>query len=146
MKLSINSWGKLVRTKKEQLTDTAQNYFHLLSQFAKLKRTNDMNILIVEHVVQELTSSTCGLFQLYFYKSIFDPEEKSKIKNHETLNKKTIETILNEIFTTDVDENEQVIETFKKEYDLENLFIFLGIKNLKSQINQFISHLTVLEK
>ena len=146
MKLSINSWGKLVRTKKEQLTDTAQNYFHLLSQFAKLKRTNDMNILIVEHVVQEFTSSTCGLFQLYFYKSIFDPEEKSKIKNHETLNKKTIETILNEIFTTDVDENEQVIETFKKEYDLENLFIFLGIKNLKSQINQFISHLTVLEK
>ena len=146
MKLSINSWGKLVRTKKEQLTDTAQNYFHLLSQFAKLKRTNDMNILIVEHAVQELTSSTCGLFQLYFYKSIFDPEEKSKIKNHETLNKKTIETILNEIFTTDVDENEQVIETFKKEYDLENLFIFLGIKNLKSQINQFISHLTVLEK
>ena len=146
MKLSINSWGKLVRTKKEQLTDTAQNYFHLLSQFTKLKRTNDMNILIVEHVVQEFTSSTCGLFQLYFYKSIFDPEEKSKIKNHETLNKKTIETILNEIFTTDVDENEQVIETFKKEYDLENLFIFLGIKNLKSQINQFISHLTVLEK
>ena len=146
MKLSINSGGKLVRTKKEQLTDTAQNYFHLLSQFAKLKRTNDMNILIVEHVVQEFTSSTCGLFQLYFYKSIFDPEEKSKIKNHETLNKKTIETILNEIFTTDVDENEQVIETFKKEYDLENLFIFLGIKNLKSQINQFISHLTVLEK
>ena len=146
MKLSINSWGKLVRTKKEQLTDTAQNYFHLLSQFAKLKRTNDMNILIVEHVVQEFTSSTCGLFQLYFYKSIFDPEEKSKIKNHETLNKKTIETILNEIFTTDVDENEQVIETFKKEYNLENLFIFLGIKNLKSQINQFISHLTVLEK
>ena len=118
MKFSINSWGKLVHTKKEQLTDTAQNYFHLLSQFAKLKRTNDMNILIVEHVVQELTSSTCGLFQLYFYKSIFDPEEKSKIKNHETLNKNTIETILNEIFTTDVDENEQVIEKFKKEYDL----------------------------
>ena len=146
MKFSINSWGKLVHTKKEQLTDTAQNYFHLLSQFAKLKRTNDMNILIVEHVVQEFTSSTCGLFQLYFYNSIFDPEEKSKIKNHETLNKNTIETILNEIFTTDVDENEQVIETFKKEYDLENLFIFLGIKNLKSQINQFISHLTVLEK
>ena len=47
-----------------------------------------MNILIVEHAVQELTSSTCDLFQLYFYKNIFDPEEKSKIMNHETLNKK----------------------------------------------------------
>ena len=35
-----------------------------------------MNILIVEHAVQGLNSSTCGLFQLYFYKNIFDPEEK----------------------------------------------------------------------
>ena len=77
-----------------------------------------MNILIVEHAVQELTSSTCGLFQLYFYKNIFDPEEKSKIKNHETLNKKTMQTILNEIFTPDVDQNEQVIEKVKEEYDL----------------------------
>ena len=77
-----------------------------------------MNILIVEHPAQELTSSTCGLFQLYFYKNIFHPEEKSKIVNHETLSKRTIEAILNEIFTTQVNENEQVIEKFKEEYDL----------------------------
>ena len=38
-----------------------------------------MNILIVEHLIQELTSSTCGLFQLYFYKNIFDPQEESKL-------------------------------------------------------------------
>ena len=87
-------------------------------QFGKLKKTNDLNILIVEHPVQELTSSTCSLFQLYFYKNIFDPEEKSKIINHVTLHKRTIEAILNEIFTTDVNETEQVIEKFKEEYDL----------------------------
>ena len=50
-----------------------------------------MNILILEHPVQEITSSTCGLFQFYFYKNIFDPDERSKIINHETLNKKAIE-------------------------------------------------------
>ena len=50
-----------------------------------------MNILILEHPVQEITSSTCGLFQFYFYKNIFDPDESSKIINHETLNKKAIE-------------------------------------------------------
>ena len=49
---------------------------------------------------------------------MFDTEEKSKIINHETLNKRTIEAILNQIFTTDVNENEQVIEKFKEEYDL----------------------------
>ena len=77
-----------------------------------------MNILIVEHPVQELTSSTCGLFQFYFYKNIFDPEEKSKIINHETLNKRSVEPIWNKIFTTNVNENQQVIEKFKEEYEL----------------------------
>ena len=38
-----------------------------------------MNILILDHAVQELTSSTFGLFRLYFYKNIFDPEEKTKL-------------------------------------------------------------------
>ena len=77
-----------------------------------------MNILIVVHPVQELTSRACGLFQLYFYKNIFGPQEKSKIINHKTLNKRTIEAILNEVFTTDVNENEPVIEKFKEEYYL----------------------------
>ena len=44
--------------------------------------------------------------------------KKSKIINHETLNKKTIEEILNEIFSTNVDENKQEVENFRKEYDL----------------------------
>ena len=118
MKFSINSWEKLAHTKKEQLTNTAQNFSHLLAEFSKSKNTNDMNILILEHAVQELTSSICGLFQLYFYKNMFDPKEKSKIINHKTLNKKTVKATLNEFFTTDIDENEDVIENFKKEYDL----------------------------
>ena len=66
-----------------------------------------MNILIVEPPFQEITYSSCRLFQLYFYKSIFDPDEKSKIINHESLNKKTIQKILNGIFSTDVDGNKQ---------------------------------------
>ena len=113
-KFSTDSWEKVAHTKKEQLT----NFFHLLTEFSKLKKTEEMNILILEHPVQEITSSTYELFQLYFYKNIFDPDERSKIINHETLNKKTIEQILNEIFSTDVNQNEHEIENFKKEYDL----------------------------
>ena len=63
MKFSTNDWEKLVHTKKEQLTDTAQNFFHWLSEFSKLKKTNEMNIIIVEHPVQDVTHSSCGLFQ-----------------------------------------------------------------------------------
>ena len=79
MKFSVDSWENMTHTKKEQLTETAQNFFHLLQQFAKLKKTNDMSILILEQPVQNLTSSNCGIFQLYFYKNLFDPDEKSKI-------------------------------------------------------------------
>ena len=69
-----------------------------------------MNILILDNNVQDLTPTNCGLFQLYFYKNLFDPEEKSKIINHENLNKTTIKTVFNEMFTTDVDENKHLIK------------------------------------
>ena len=74
-----------------------------------------MNILILENDVQNLVSSTCGEFQLCFYKDLFDPDEKSKIISHDNLNKKALETIINEIFYKDVDENEHTIQNFKEE-------------------------------
>ena len=74
-----------------------------------------MNILILENDVQNLVSSTCGEFQLCLYKDLFDPDEKSKIISHDNLNKKTLETIINEIFYKDVDENEHTIQNFKEE-------------------------------
>ena len=77
-----------------------------------------MNILILEQPVQDLTSSNSGIFQLYFYKNLFNPDEKSKIINHENLNKWTIEVIFNEIFSTDANENEYLIKKFKDEYNL----------------------------
>ena len=110
MKFLVDSWENMAHTKKEQLTETAQKFFHLLQQFAKIKKTNDMSILILEQPVQDLTSSSCGIFQLYFYENLFDPDEKSKIINHENLNKHTIEVIFNVIFSTDVNENEYLIK------------------------------------
>ena len=110
--------AKNVSKRKDQLTDTAQNFFHLLEQFAKLKQTHYMNILILENQIQDLINPNCGQFQLYFYNNLFDPDEKSKILSHGTLNKTTLETIINEIFSTDIDENEHIIKNFKEEYKL----------------------------
>ena len=45
----------------------------------------------------------CGLFQLYFYKNLFDPDKKSKILNHQTLTKNTLQNRINEIFSMDID-------------------------------------------
>ena len=60
-----------------------------------------MTVLMVDDELQELYSDTCGVFQLYFYKHLFDPDENSKILLDEHLTKKTVETLLNEIFTED---------------------------------------------
>ena len=100
------------------MTDTAQNVFHLLEQFAKLKKSHCMNILILKNQIQDLTSPNCGQFQLYFYKNLFDPHEKSKIISHRTLNKSTLETIINKVFSSDIKENEHIVKNFKEEYNL----------------------------
>ena len=118
MKFCVETWQKMSHNKKDQLTETAQNVFHLLEQFAKLKGTCCMNILILQNQLQDLTSTNCGEFQLYFYKNLFDPNEKSKILSHRTLNKNTLQTLMNEIFSTDIKENEYIIKNFKEKYNL----------------------------
>ena len=85
IKFCVGTWQKMSQKTKDQLTDTAQKFFHLLEQFAKLKKTNCMNLLILENTIQELKSVTCSQFQLYFYKNLFDPDDQSKNLNHEKI-------------------------------------------------------------
>ena len=66
----------------------------------------------VDNQLQKTETDTCGIFQLYFYVSLFNPVENSQIINDKTLTKKTIEKLFNEISTTDKDENESRIEAF----------------------------------
>ena len=80
--------AKNVTQSKRTINKYCTNFSHLLEQFAKLKKTECMNILILENNVESITGSSCGEFQLYFYKNLFDPDKKSKILNHENLNKK----------------------------------------------------------
>ena len=84
-----------------------------------------MNILTLENQIQDLTSPNCRQFQLYLYKNLFDPNEKSKTVRHKTLNKCTLQTIMNETFSTYVKEKEYIVKSFKEEFNLQNLS-FLG--------------------
>ena len=58
------------------------------------------------------------VFSYIFYKNLFDPYERSKILNCQSLTKNTLQITTNEIFSTDLDENEYLIKKFNKEYDL----------------------------
>ena len=52
-------------------------------------------------------SVTCGIFQIYFYDNLFDPDENSKIQDKKRLNKRTIENLLNKIFVFDDQETNE---------------------------------------
>ena len=74
---------------------------------------------MVEDRTQDLNSVTCGVFQIYFYDNLFNPNEKSKIQNQKRLNKRTIETLLNELFILDnQDANEATIRQYAEENNI----------------------------
>ena len=110
MKFCVMSWQKMSQKNKKVIS--------LDGTICKLKKGQCMNILILENRVQNLLSSSCSPFQLYFYKNLFDPDERSKILDHQKLIKNTLETIINEIFSTDISENEYLVKNFKDEYNL----------------------------
>ena len=64
---------------------------------------------MVEDRVQDLNFVTCGIFQIYFYDNLFNPDENSKIQDKKRLNKRTIETLLNELFVLDDQETNEAI-------------------------------------
>ena len=99
IEFNLNACKNLTKKELDSLSDAAQNFFHFVQAFGnKLKLPNLVNIWMVEDRVQDLDLSTCGTFQLYFYDNLFNPDENSKIQDKTRLNKKTIETLLNELF------------------------------------------------
>ena len=74
---------------------------------------------MVEDRIQNLDSVTCGIFQIYFYDNLFNPDQNSKIQNKTKLNKKTIETLLNELFVLDDQEqSEATINEYVNDRDI----------------------------
>lgn len=76
MKFCVEKWRQMPQKIKSQLTETAQNFFNLLEQFAKLKQTRCMNIIILENRVQNLLTVTVDIFNFTFIKTYLIPMKK----------------------------------------------------------------------
>ena len=76
---------------------------------------------MVEDRLQDLDSATWGIFQIYFYENLFNPEENSKIQGNAKLNKKTVEILLNELFSHDDRENEIKMEDYADKLNINIL-------------------------
>ena len=42
---------------------------------------------MVEDRLQDLDSATCGIFQIYFYENMFNPDKNSRIQNDKKFKK-----------------------------------------------------------
>ena len=80
---------------------------HLVNEYGKNRNLrNEVVIQLVNDQLQMVAKDTYEIYQIYFYVNLFNPLENSSILNKKTLNRKTIEKVLNEILSVDRQENE----------------------------------------
>ena len=70
--------AKNVTSSTSSTNNTAQDCFHLLEQFAKLKKTECMNILILQNNVEDLLGSNAVYFNYTFIKTCSIQMKKTK--------------------------------------------------------------------
>ena len=120
MKFNLGACKQLSKKEIYSLSDTAREFFYFVQAFGiKLKLRSFVNIWMVEDRIQDLDSATCGIFQLYFYDNLFNPDKNSKIQNETKLKKSTVETLLNELFSLDDKENEIKMIEYTDELGVE---------------------------
>ena len=127
VRFNLGACKSLSEEEVNSLSDTARNFFRFVQAFQiKLKLRNFVNIWMVEDRIQDLDSSTCGIFQFYFCDNLFNPNENSKIQEDTKLTKRTIETLLNELFSLDdPNNNEQKMEQYATKIGLQFTNIFM---------------------
>ena len=87
---NFNPCKTLSKNEPDALSDTASNFFLFIQGFGnKVKLRNFVNISMVEDRVQNLDSVSFGMFQLYFYDNLFNPNENSKIQDNRNFTERT---------------------------------------------------------
>ena len=135
MTFSTKSSKEIKKKSLDNLVNTEKDFFHLISEFGKLnKQKKEMKIILLDDQLQEPTTDTCEIFQLYSYKSLFDPVRDSKIIDDEFLTKETVTTLLNEIFSKNKEKNEEEMKLFVRDNDLlTNMYNCIQITSVNQQ-------------
>ena len=102
LKFSMNAYEKLAENKIKKLSESAQDFFHLIHNLGKNKQlTNFVKVWVFESPIQMPKTVTCGPFQIYFYENLFFPDKNSKVHSYKKLTNSATETLINEPFTLD---------------------------------------------
>ena len=118
LKFSVIEYEKI--RNGHRLTPLVQDLLHLMNEFGKLHKIKDIiKVHLIDDQLQKIETDTCGMFQLYFYFNLFMSLENSSIINDKKLSKSTIEKLLNEIFSLDRLMNEESVQKFAEEKNIE---------------------------
>ena len=103
----------------KELRTTTQDLLHLMYEYGKLHNIeNEVTVFSLDDQLQKIETDTCGIFQLYFYYNLFNPLNKSSIVQDNVISKRTIEKLLNEIFSLNKEQNENIVTQFALENNI----------------------------
>ena len=72
LKFSMNGYYNLTTNEIGKLSETTQDFFHLIYCFRKNEKIrNFVNSWMLKDPLQKNPTVTCGLFQIYFYEILF---------------------------------------------------------------------------
>ena len=127
------------------MSKTTVGLLYLINKYGKKHRIrNEVIVHLVDDQLQMIKKDTCGMYQIYFYVNLFNLLDSSSILSKKNLDKKTIEKLLNEILSTDRQENESRIKAFAQENDiLQNLVV---TKTCSIQQSLFVGNCLTLDR
>ena len=103
----------------KELRTTTQDLLHLMYEFGKLHNIkNEVTVFSLDDQLQKIETDTCGVFQLYFYYNLFNLLNESSIVQDNVISKRTIEKLLNEIFSLNKEQNENIVTQFALENNI----------------------------
>ena len=116
---SRSSYNKLTDHQKNSFSNTANIFLHFTESFALHEKQSLIHLWLLEDNIQDFNSKTCGLFQTYFYEYLFFPNSDSILHERKKLTYDVVEEFLKELFTTNTDKNEKIIDEYMKQKNIK---------------------------
>ena len=119
LKFSMKGYSELEQNEISVLSETIRDFFHFVKSLGENeKQKTTVGVWMLEDLIQKIETSTCGPFQIFFYSNSILPDANSKIQMYKKLTKEAVETLLNEPFTLDKEQNENIIRNYMDEKNL----------------------------
>ena len=110
-----NSYLKLSEDEKAALSETCLDVSYFLESFAEYEQQNKICLWLLEDPIQDLKFDTCRYFPDIFYENLFFPNSDSILQTCRHLTNNVIQTFLQELFSTNTENNETIIKNYVKQ-------------------------------